>query len=150
MKKHREKLLILQEVAKLVAFCLAIHWKERRPGRLTCYRLGQKIVPDQSHLNSKSGLWVRDGSADAEGRGRMPAGVKNNALPLLKLIVILGFLAGLSFALVGIWFVYLGASADTRFALSCATGKPANLGLLSVIVGARLIRLSFTGALRKL
>lgn len=149
MKDRDEKLFSPKEVAELGLLRIANQSKERRSGRLKCYRRGRRIVYSQAQLDAYLAL------ADAVGRRarqvRFPRNWMNShAFALLRLIVVLGFIAGLSFASIGIWLVYVGAVGETRISFFGATGKSANVGIVAVIVGAGLIWLSFRGVLRKL
>jgi hypothetical protein len=59
--------------------------------------------------------------------------------PLLRLMVILGFIAGLTFAGLGIWLVALNASGDTEFSFFGQTFKSANVGIAAIFLGAATI-----------
>jgi hypothetical protein len=58
----QEKLYSPKEIAELKILCLASQWKERRCGRLHCYRLGRKIFYGQKHLDDYFALCESSGA----------------------------------------------------------------------------------------
>ena len=46
-----EKLYTPKELADLKILSLVQQWKERKAGRLKCYRIGKKILVGQKHLS---------------------------------------------------------------------------------------------------
>jgi hypothetical protein len=58
-----------------------------------------------------------------------------HASPILKLMIILGFVAGIIFALLGVWLVYLGATGDTEVSFFGQTAKSANVGIVAIFIG---------------
>lgn len=52
MKELNEKLFTPQELADNRILSLPQQWKERKSGRLKCYRLGRKILYSERHLTA--------------------------------------------------------------------------------------------------
>lgn len=52
MKELNERLFTPQEIADNRILSLPKQWKERKSGRLKCYRLGRKILYSEGHLNA--------------------------------------------------------------------------------------------------
>ena len=72
------------------------------------------------------------------------------ASPILKLIVVLGFLAGIAFAAFGVWLVYLGSTGQTEFSFFWQTFKSANVGIGAIFIGGVLIVLLARSVLKTL
>lgn len=68
MRELGEKLFSPKEIAEMGILCLASQWKERRLGRLKCYRLGRKIVYGQTHLDAYFALCESVGSENEGAR----------------------------------------------------------------------------------
>jgi len=62
-----------------------------------------------------------------------------NLTPLLRLIVLVGAIAGVAFAAFGVWLVYLGATGDTELSFFGQTLKSASVGLAAIFIGAATI-----------
>src|ERR1043165_6311214 len=58
------------------------------------------------------------------------------ASPLLRLMIILGFVAGVILALFGVWLVYLGSTGETKFRLFGQSFESANVGIAAIFIGA--------------
>ncbi len=56
--------------------------------------------------------------------------------PLLKLFAVLGFVAAVIFALLGVWLIYLGSTGQTEFTLIGQTFKSANVGIAAIFIAA--------------
>lgn len=62
-----------------------------------------------------------------------------HASPLIKFFTIIGIIAGIILALLGIWLVYLGSTGDTEFNLFGQTFKSSNVGIAAIFIGAVVI-----------
>ena len=73
---------------------------------------------------------------------------KDRMSPLLKLMIILGFISGVIFGLLGIWLVYLGATGTTEVSFFYQTAKSTNVGIVSIFLGAAIIVLLMKSILK--
>jgi len=72
------------------------------------------------------------------------------ATPLLKLVIIGGFVTGIALAGFGVWLVYLGATGRTEFSFFGQTFKSTNVGVTGIFLGAATIVLLVRRALKSL
>jgi hypothetical protein len=63
----------------------------------------------------------------------------DNVSLLLKIIIYGTFIIGLSFALIGVWLVILGATGETEFSFFGQSFKSVNVGIGSVFIGGAII-----------
>ena len=70
------------------------------------------------------------------------------ATPLIKLVLILVFIGGLAFALLGVWLVYLGSTGSTEFSFFGQNFKATSVGIAAIFIGAVAIVNVFRRALK--
>ena len=59
----------------------------------------------------------------------------NEATPILRLVIVGGYIAGLVLAALGAFLVYLGATGSTEFSFFGQTFKSTNVGIAAIFVG---------------
>lgn len=59
MKELTEKLYSPKELDELKVISLVQQWKERKNGRLSCYRIGRKILYSERHVSDFLALCER-------------------------------------------------------------------------------------------
>ena len=70
------------------------------------------------------------------------------ATPLLTIVIIGGYIAGIALAVFGVWLVYLGATGSTEFSFFGQTFKSTNVGIAGIFLGAAVIVLLIRRALK--
>jgi hypothetical protein len=65
--------------------------------------------------------------------------ILEKAAPLLKIIIYGTFFIGISFALIGVWLVYLGSTGLTEFNLLGQSFKSVNVGIGAVFIGGVVV-----------
>ena len=72
--------------------------------------------------------------------------ILEKATPLLKIIIYGAFFIGISFALIGVWLVYLGFTGLTEFNLLGQSFKSVNVGIGGVFIGGVVVSLTLRRA----
>lgn len=73
-----------------------------------------------------------------------------SATPVLRLVIVGGFITGIVLAAFGVWLVYLGATGRTEFVFFGQTFKSTNVGVVGIFLGAATIVLLVRRALKSL
>ncbi|MHA2938956.1 hypothetical protein ACXJY6_11770 [Vibrio sp. RC27] len=72
--------------------------------------------------------------------------ILEKATPLLKIIIYGAFFIGISFALIGVWLVYLGSTGLTELNLLGQSFESVNVGIGAVFIGGVVVSLTLRRA----